>query len=305
MPVWRPREDWLREAVRSALEQRDCDLELIIVDDGNDVCVSKMLDDLCDVRVRHVRIAHAGVSAARNAGIARAGGAFVRFIDADDVLELGSTARLRALSSASVIAYEDTEVCDEGLRPQYRISSQLAGNIAIPCLLGQFDCRHVSMLFPARVVEQVGPWDSRLRVRQDFDYVLRCLERAVAVPGDGTATFYRRHEGSATRSAFAVRDSQRSTRIVVAGFFARHPELRHTATGRDAWRRVYENEARTALHQRRPVAAIRSATPLLHLAPGLALRFYVRAARSVPRLSGATIVRTTAHVREYLTRRDR
>ena len=35
MPVWRPRREWLLEAVGSALGQRDCSLELIVVDDGN------------------------------------------------------------------------------------------------------------------------------------------------------------------------------------------------------------------------------------------------------------------------------
>src|SRR5512144_754356 len=113
MPVWRPRGDWLHEAVHSALDQCDCDLELIVVDDGNDIAVSDMLADVTDPRLQHLRIAHGGVSAARNAGLSVATGNFVRFIDADDVLEPGSTARLRALATPTTIAYEDTVVCNE------------------------------------------------------------------------------------------------------------------------------------------------------------------------------------------------
>ena len=63
MPVWRPRAEWLHEAVRSALDQRDCDLELIVVDDGNDDAVSDMLADVIDPRMRHIKVAHGGVSA--------------------------------------------------------------------------------------------------------------------------------------------------------------------------------------------------------------------------------------------------
>lgn len=297
MPVWRPRWEWLHEAVRSALDQRDCDLELIVVDDGNDVPVADVLADVVDPRIRHLRIPHGGVSAARNAGLKVATGAFVRFIDADDVLEPGSTARLRALSSATTIAYEDTVVCDQDLRPQHRISSRLSGNIAVACLLGQYDSRHVSMLFPREVVDRAGPWDTRLRVRQDFDFVLRCLEHATVVPGNGTATFYRRHDASATRSEHAVRDAQRSSRLVLQGFFERHPDLKGTAVWRDAWRRVYGAEARTALYHGHLATAHRSALPLVRLAPAEAAGLYLRVARSAVRISGGAIAGTMARAR--------
>lgn len=302
MPVWCPHPEWLREAVQSVLDQQDCDLELIVVDDGNDVRVAELLAHVTDTRVRHLRVAHGGVSAARNAGFEQAAGAFVRFVDADDVLEPASTARLRTLATETTISYEDTVVCDEQLLPRYTISSRLAGHIAVPCLLGEFDSRHVSMLFPANVVRRAGPWDTRLRVRQDFDFVLRCLEHAGVVPGDGTATFYRRHDASATRSPHAVEDAQRSTRLVLAGFFARHPELRGTETARHAWLRVHSAEACTALDQNRPWASVRLATPLLRLAPREAARLYVRAARSAVRLSGAASGRTTARARAALSR---
>lgn len=302
MPVWRPHPIWLHEAVRSALGQQDADLELIVVDDGNDEPVAEVLADVGDPRLRQLRIEHGGVSAARNAGIDAARGRFVRFVDADDVVEEGSTARLRALADDRTIAYEDTVVCDEQLRPAYRISSRMSGDIAVPCLLGQFDSRHVSMLFPVGVVRRAGPWDSRLRVRQDFDYVLRCLEQAPAVPGEGTATFYRRHDASATRSPRALGDAQRSTRLVVTGFFERHPELRGTPVQREAWRRVHSAEARTALDQDRPLTALRRATPLLRLAPREGAGLYARAVQGAARLSGAATARTSARARASLRR---
>jgi glycosyltransferase involved in cell wall biosynthesis len=285
MPVWRPRPEWLHEAVYSALDQHGCDLELVVVDDGNDVAVSEVLADVRDPRLRHLRIPHGGVSAARNAGLNVATGDFVRFIDADDVLEPGSTARLRALASPTTIVYEDSVVCDQDLIPQRRISSQLSGDIAVACLLGQFASRHVSMLFPREVVDRAGVWDTRLRVQEDFDFVLRCLEHASVVPGSGTATFYRRHDASATRSEHAARDAQRSSRLVLEGFFERHPDLNSTALWRDAWRRVYGSEARNALHQGHLRTALRSGLPLIRLAPREAAGIYLRVARSAMRIA--------------------
>ena len=299
MPVWRPRVDWLHEAVRSALDQRDCDVELVVVDDGNDVAVSEMLADVIDPRLQHLKITHGGVSAARNAGLKVATGAFVRFVDADDVLEPDSTARLRALVTPTTIAYEDTVVCDEDLTPQYRISSRLSGDVIAACLLGEFDTRHVSMLFPRGVVDRAGPWDTRLRVRQDFDFTLRCLEHAAVVPGNGTATFYRRHDASATRSEHAVRDAQLSSRLVLEGFFERHPDLKNTALARDAWRRIYGAEARTALYQGHLAQALRLAMPLFRVAPREASGLYLRVARSALKISGAAIARTMARARRH------
>lgn len=92
MPVWRSREDWLRAAVDSALAQRDCDLELIVVDDGCERPVAELLADVDDRRLRVRRVPHGGVSAARNAGLAAAGGDWIRYVDGDDVLT--ATARL-------------------------------------------------------------------------------------------------------------------------------------------------------------------------------------------------------------------
>lgn len=297
MPVWQPNVAWLHEAVASALQQTGVDLELVVVDDGNDIPVARLLADIADPRLCRVRIPHGGVSAARNAGLQVATGSFVRFVDADDVLDPGSTARLRSLSSATTIGYEDTVVCDEQLRPRSRISSRLAGDVVTVCLLGQFDTRHVSMLFSRTVVERAGPWDPTLRVAEDFDFVLRCLEHATVAPGEGTATYYRRHEASATRSAEAVRDAELARRSILTGYFDRHPQQSGTALWRAAWTGIHRDEARTALHRCQPVRAAVRTWPLVPLAPREAGVLYLRLVKLVLRLSGAAIARTTARAR--------
>ena len=69
MPVWKPRPDWLHEAVASALAQRGCDLELVVVDDGCETPVAERLSAVQDERLRILRVSHGGVARARNAGI--------------------------------------------------------------------------------------------------------------------------------------------------------------------------------------------------------------------------------------------
>src|SRR5262245_26410862 len=147
MPVWQTRRDWLRTAVNSALAQRGCSVELIVVDDGNPEPVASLLDGIDDARLRVVRIDHAGPSVARNAGIHEAQGDWIRFVDSDDVLDPDSTSHLASfMDGDDVIAYGGTLVCDEHLRPGRLIASTLQGRIAYECLLGQFETRLPALL---------------------------------------------------------------------------------------------------------------------------------------------------------------
>ena len=175
-------------------------IEVIVVLDGPDAQTELALGAFDDPRLRIVRIEHGGTAAARNAGIEHARGRLISFLDADDVLEPESTARLVRLIGGreDVVAYGATVVCDESLRPLRTIGSDVRGNAVETCLLGRFDVRHVSMLFPRRVVELAGRWDSGFHISEDWDFVLRALEHAEVVPDPLPATYYRRHGASRT-----------------------------------------------------------------------------------------------------------
>lgn len=233
MPVWLPRPDWLLDATASALAQEQCTVELVVVDDGCDPPVEQLLAEIKDPRLRLVRIEHGGVSSARNAGLAVARGAYLRFLDCDDVLEPQSTARLLSLAAGAqdVIAYGATVSCDEELRPRSTIRCTLVGDVLDDCLLGRFTVRFPSMLFPRAVVERVGDFDVALTMCEDGDYVLRALEHARVRGEERVATYYRRHESSATGDIAA---GERGLQDMIRLYFDRHPEQRGTSLERRA-----------------------------------------------------------------------
>lgn len=74
--------------VRSLMMQRGMakqDFEIVVVDDGSQLSPLGMLKQM-DEYICYIRQTNAGLSAARNAGLAAAHGEYVQFVDADDAL---------------------------------------------------------------------------------------------------------------------------------------------------------------------------------------------------------------------------
>ena len=93
----------LHRCIDSILRQTYKHLEIIIVDDGSTDGSSALCDDLehTDDRLKVIHQANAGLSAARNTGIAHAHGEFVSFIDSDDYIDDGYIAAMVTAATKS------------------------------------------------------------------------------------------------------------------------------------------------------------------------------------------------------------
>lgn len=77
--------DVLAETINSVLEQTFGSFELILVNDGSTDHSASICKSFTDPRIRYLSQENAGVSHARNAGLALARGRFIGFLDADDL----------------------------------------------------------------------------------------------------------------------------------------------------------------------------------------------------------------------------
>ncbi|MEU9039522.1 bifunctional glycosyltransferase family 2 protein/CDP-glycerol:glycerophosphate glycerophosphotransferase [Streptomyces sp. NPDC048352] len=124
---------YLQEGLESVLSQSYPDLELIAVDDASPDACGSIIDEYAarDPRVTAVHLAHnLGLGPARNAGLARATGDYVLFLDGDDTLAPGAlqaiTDRLKATGSPDVLVYDYARVFWTGEVVRNRLSGRLS-----------------------------------------------------------------------------------------------------------------------------------------------------------------------------------
>ena len=85
IPTWN-RAPLVRDAIVSALRQRDGEVEVIVVDDVSTDSTAELLEREFGARIRLLPLEHRrGPGGARNAGARLARGEFVAFLDSDDV----------------------------------------------------------------------------------------------------------------------------------------------------------------------------------------------------------------------------
>jgi glycosyltransferase involved in cell wall biosynthesis len=170
-------------ALPSALAQEDVDLEIVVVDDASEDETPACLADIDDPRLRTVRHeVRQGLPAARNSGAAAARGAWLAFLDDDD---LWAPRKLRAqLDAAATVGAEwaygkgivvDAEKHVIDLHP-FPEPEQLA-----TLLLGG---NHVpgggsNVIVRADMLRRLGGFDEELRYFEDWDLWLRLAQCAL------------------------------------------------------------------------------------------------------------------------------
>lgn len=78
-------EKTILETIESAFQQTFTDFELIVINDGSSDDTAELVNTIADDRLQLFSYDNGGASVARNRSMAHASGAFITFLDADDL----------------------------------------------------------------------------------------------------------------------------------------------------------------------------------------------------------------------------
>ncbi len=182
MPAYNA-EKYLADAIESILTQSFKDIEVIVVDDASTDRTLEIAQKFQqqDKRLRYIVLpTNQGVSAARNHGLASAGGEFVCFSDADD---LSLPTRLQAQYEA---LKRNPQIDAVGIRSQVmnadlsqvilpKLCPAYHANIVLALFIGDLSIVGGAIMVRSELARKAGGWNESLRIGEEGAFFLRLL----------------------------------------------------------------------------------------------------------------------------------
>lgn len=197
------RAQFLREAVSSVLAQTYRNFELVIWDDGS-------TDDSLDIayhyaqqdeRVRVIAAPHQGIAPTLKAAIAATTGAYLGWVDSDDILAataLKETVTILNTQPTVGLVYTDCDLIDEQGTP-YGADQRCQIPYSKERLLVDFMTFHFRLLRRS-VYDQVGGIDASFDWAEDYDLCLKLSEVTEVRHIQKPLYHYRRHASNITNN---------------------------------------------------------------------------------------------------------
>jgi hypothetical protein len=176
------RADLLREAVASVLAQTHRPIEIVIVDDGSTDDTAAVAHELAEAHDEPIVVIHqanAGPGAARQRGLERAEGAYIQFLDSDDLLlPTKFAAQVEALrrQPQCQICYGPSMEENHSIQPVRRVGPMRATgrplDTLFPHLLVERWWTTSSPLYRRDLLDRIGPWRPWIN-EEDWEYDAR------------------------------------------------------------------------------------------------------------------------------------
>jgi len=231
IPCYNARQ-YLAETLESAFVQTYPSIEIIVVDDGSTDGTAELIRSY-GRRVMAEFGPNRGPSAARNRGTALAGGAFIQYLDADDLLTRDAIERrVTVLKETDTdVAYSDWEKLVEAEPGVFAVHDRVTRRIEDVhadleiALITHFWAPPAALTYRRTLVDRIGGWKEWLPIIQDA----RFLQDAGLVGGKfayapGIGARYRIHRGASL--------SRRSSTAFVLDVFRNACDLQATFEAR-------------------------------------------------------------------------
>ena len=200
MPVYNAAA-YLAEAIDSVLNQTHQEIELIIINDGSTDESEDIIKNYNDLRIKYYYQKNKGQAIASNFGIEKASGDYIKFFDADDVLNIDHLhQQLIAINENATTIVS----CDWGRFYKDYPNKSLFNEDIVRQELSPINWLKETLnkpadmmaawlwLIPKQVLQKAGGWNTTLTLNNDFEFSIRLLLNADKVVHAGKAKLYYR-----------------------------------------------------------------------------------------------------------------
>ena len=211
VPIYRV-EKYLSKCIESIQQQEHKNLEIILIDDGSDDSSGMIADQYAksDERIKAIHKKNGGVSTARNAGLDKASGEYVCFVDGDDFVMPDYVSYLLGLivvnnadisiTTAMLGNFDETQKTDTGIQ----IFNSVKSTEFMLCYrfpIGVY-CRMFKKEF---LDEQHIRFRTELFIGEGFNFNMDAIQRAdKIVVGQRKVYYYRRDNETSAMTAFST-----------------------------------------------------------------------------------------------------
>ncbi len=185
VPVYRTPEKFLREMIESVLSQTYSNLELCIADGSGEDCTAETVIRSYmgrDSRIRYSRLPeNLGIAGNTNAALSLASGEYVAVLDHDDLLEehaLFEVVKWLSKHPQTDLLYTDEDKVSFDSSVYFQPHFKPDFN---PDLLRSNNYICHLLVVKKTLAEDAGMYRQEYDGAQDYDFILRCTERAVRI----------------------------------------------------------------------------------------------------------------------------
>ena len=193
--------NYIAETISCLLKQSYQNIEIIIVNDGSTDDTLNVLEQINSNKIKVISVANGGAAKARNIAYQSSTGAYIIFLDADDLLSgefiENQMLALNGDDHSIVIASwgrfyksikEDFVLDNDLIIHPFTLEDWICTN----WLLNKHNTPPGRMLIPRKVLNLSGIWDDKLSLNDDFEFFTRVALNSNKIIPNFSSTYYYR-----------------------------------------------------------------------------------------------------------------
>lgn len=174
------RAHFLKDCLSSVANQTYRPIEVIVVDDGSTdhtgIVIDKIRSEIVDdssLELRFISVANGGAPRARNIGVLKSRGAWIQFLDSDDMLlskKVENAIEIANLQGADIV-YSRAQFIDENQKEINRFWGRPLDGSDDDYF--EFSWQTMCPIYSRQALDKIGGWNESLTMHQDWEFCIR------------------------------------------------------------------------------------------------------------------------------------